>query len=138
MSLLLIDLDHFKRVNDNAGHAAGDAVLRIVAALFLHHARESDLVARLGGEEFAILLPHQDTSGAARAAEHLRAAVAAHDFSAIRPGMHVTLSIGVASWAPGMDRDQLLRCADAALYRAKDAGRNRVMLDGGSPPAVPA
>ncbi|HQX32436.1 MAG: GGDEF domain-containing protein [Dokdonella sp.] len=138
LSLLLLDLDHFKRVNDNAGHAAGDAVLRIVAALFLHHARESDLVARLGGEEFAILLPHQDTSGAARAAEHLRAAVAAHDFSAIRPGMHVTLSIGVASWAPGMDRDQLLRRADVALYRAKDAGRNRVMLDGGSPPAVPA
>lgn len=136
LSLLLLDLDHFKQVNDSAGHAAGDAVLRIVAALFLHHSRETDLVARLGGEEFAILLSHQDTSGATRAAEHLRSSIAAHDFSVIKPGLHVTVSIGIASWKPGMDHDQLLRSADVALYRAKGAGRNRVVSDSGPPPAI--
>ncbi len=128
LGLVLVDLDHFKRINDSAGHAAGDEVLRVVADVMRSHARPSDLLARIGGEEFALLLPAQAVDGAGRAAELLRAAVAVHDFSAVDPGLRVTLSAGVACWSPGQSSDDLLRHADQALYRAKAEGRDRFCL----------
>jgi diguanylate cyclase (GGDEF)-like protein len=127
LCLLLIDLDHFKRINDSAGHAAGDAVLLRAAREMAQHARATDFLARIGGEEFALLLPEQGTDGAQVVAEHLREAIAAVDYGAIAPGLHVTASIGIAMLREGEGRDPLLRRADTALYAAKNAGRNRVM-----------
>lgn len=128
LSLVLIDLDNFKRINDAAGHAAGDEVLRIVASIMKSHARASDLVARIGGEEFALLLPEQPEYGAQRASELLRNAIATHDFSTIHPGLSATISAGVATWSLEESYDDLLRHADQALYQAKAQGRNRICL----------
>ncbi|HEX5755905.1 MAG TPA: sensor domain-containing diguanylate cyclase [Arenimonas sp.] len=127
-ALVLIDLDHFKRVNDRYGHAGGDNVLRLLAHTMRRHARRTDLQARIGGEEFAWLLPGQDAAGASKAAELLRAAVAAQDCSAIDPQLVVTLSAGIAGWHPGCDADTMLRRADAALYQSKASGRDRVSV----------
>jgi diguanylate cyclase (GGDEF)-like protein len=127
LCLLLVDLDHFKRINDGAGHAAGDAVLRLAARTMAANARATDFVARIGGEEFAVLLPEQDFSGAFAAAENLRALVAGLDTTHIAPGLNLTASLGVAALRQGEGRDALLRRADAALYAAKNAGRNRVV-----------
>jgi diguanylate cyclase (GGDEF)-like protein len=127
LCLLLVDLDHFKRVNDSAGHAAGDAVLVRAAREMAGHARATDFLARIGGEEFALLLPEQDAPGAAVVAEHLRAALAALDYGGIWPGLRVTASVGIASLRGNEGRDALLRRADAALYAAKNAGRDRVV-----------
>ena len=128
LSLVLLDLDHFKSINDSVGHAAGDEVLRTVAAIMKSQARATDLVARIGGEEFALVLPEQSVDGAYRAADLVRAAIAAHDFSAICPGQSVTLSAGVACWAKGETCDELQRRADQAMYQAKADGRNRVYV----------
>jgi diguanylate cyclase (GGDEF)-like protein len=127
LCLLLIDLDHFKRINDSAGHAAGDAVLLRAAHEMARHARTSDFLARIGGEEFALLLPEQGAAGAHVVAEHLRAALAAIDYTSIAPGLRATASIGVAALREGEGRDSLLRRADGALYAAKNAGRDRVV-----------
>jgi diguanylate cyclase (GGDEF)-like protein len=127
LCLLLLDLDHFKRINDSFGHAAGDAVLRVAARTMAASARSTDFVARIGGEEFAVLLPEQDFSGAHAMAENLRALVAGLDTNEIAPNLRVTASLGLAVLRPGEDRDSLLRRADAALYEAKNAGRNRVV-----------
>jgi diguanylate cyclase (GGDEF)-like protein len=127
LCLLLLDLDHFKRINDSAGHASGDAVLRLAARTMAANARATDFVARIGGEEFAVLLPEQDFSGAFAAAENLRALIAGLDTSEIAPDLRVTASIGIAALRPGEGRDALLRRTDAALYAAKNAGRNRVV-----------
>jgi diguanylate cyclase (GGDEF)-like protein len=127
LCLLLLDLDHFKRINDSAGHAAGDSVLRLAARTMAANARATDFVARIGGEEFAVLLPEQDLSGAFAAAENLRAMVAGLDTGDIAPSLRVTASIGLAAVRPGEGRDALLRRADAALYEAKNAGRDRVV-----------
>lgn len=127
LSLALFDLDHFKQVNDRYGHAAGDEVLRRVAAIAGRCVREGDLVGRLGGEEFAILMPGATIEQAARAAERLRAAclqMSRRDDT----GPTVTISIGVASARPGSTTAALLREADAALYRAKAEGRNCLRL----------
>lgn len=131
LSLLLCDVDFFKRYNDTQGHAQGDACLKAVAqALRGCFGRAGDLAARIGGEEFAVVLPNCDVDGAVLAAERLRAAVSAlaipHAASEVAP--HVTLSIGVAQYDPAvMDRfDALFSQADLALYRAKHQGRNRV------------
>ena len=126
MCLLLVDLDHFKRINDTAGHAAGDVVLVRAAHEMARHARSTDFLARIGGEEFALLLPEQDLEGAQVVAEHLRAALAAVDYGDILPGLRVTASIGIASLREGEGRDALLKRADIALYAAKHAGRDRV------------
>jgi diguanylate cyclase (GGDEF)-like protein len=128
LCLLLLDLDHFKRINDSHGHACGDAVLRLAARTMAANARATDFVARIGGEEFAVLLPEQDGAGAQAVAENMRALVAGLDTTDIAPGMRVTASLGVAVMRPGEDRDSLLRRADAALYEAKNAGRDRVMM----------
>ena len=127
LSLLLIDVDHFKKVNDTHGHPAGDAVLRGVAAVARAQARETDLVARYGGEELAVVLPETDAAGARAIAERLRAAVESTAHATDQGALRVTVSVGVATWpGGGQNGDELLTTADRALYRAKQTGRNRV------------
>ncbi len=126
-SVLLVDIDHFKRINDQLGHAAGDEVLRQVAHTLMDQAREVDRVARYGGEEFCVLLPHTDHEGAVQAAERLRAAVLERTIAWQDGTLNVTVSTGVAcATLPTEAVDALLRRADDALYRAKAQGRNRV------------
>jgi two-component system cell cycle response regulator len=122
MSVLLLDLDHFKRINDTLGHQTGDAVLRAVAGVLDESCRPFDTPARYGGEEFAVVLPNTGEADGSAAAERLREAIAA---AAIEPA--VTVSIGLASYpADGRDGDSLVRAADEALYASKRTGRNRV------------
>ena len=132
MALLMIDLDHFKRVNDSYGHLVGDDVLRDVAALLTKTIRTTDMVARYGGEEFLVLLPETDDAGAAMFAERIREAVESHDFGgpADQPGLGLTTSVGVATFPAARIEsvEDLFARADAALYRAKADGRNRVRL----------
>jgi two-component system cell cycle response regulator len=130
LALLMVDLDHFKRVNDTHGHLIGDDVLRDMAALLRGLVRENDLVARYGGEEFVILLPETDDAGALAFAERVRTAVRAQPFAA-RPGeeaIALTASIGVAAFPAARIEtvEDLFARADAALYRAKADGRDRV------------
>ncbi len=130
-AVLLFDIDYFKKVNDTHGHAAGDDVLRELAARAMNCVRSADLVTRLGGEEFAVVMPEMDLAIAAGAAERLRAAVARAPFTIRESGIevHVTVSIGVTTIAPkGDDRDRMLKRADEALYSAKANGRNRVVV----------
>lgn len=127
ISLAVLDLDNFKRINDSFGHPIGDQALRHVATVLMSHARLEDTVARIGGEEFAVLMPDTDADQAARVVERLRRAVAANAL-ATDVGVHaITTSIGVSTLAPGMDSDMALRAADQALYEAKRQGRNRVV-----------
>jgi len=129
LALVMVDVDHFKRVNDTHGHPMGDAVLRHVAGLLARRVRRSDVVARYGGEEFVMLLPGSDAAAAARLAEELRAAIAAGSGAAIEPAppVTVTASFGVASFpVDAATEAALVEAADRALYRAKHAGRNRV------------
>ncbi len=133
LALLMLDLDHFKQVNDVHGHAMGDEVLIAFCRTLQPLLRREDCLGRLGGEEFAILLPETDKAGALEAAERFRAAVAASVVERQLEGMvhrvDVTTSIGVAVLAPGEARSEgLLARADRALYQAKAAGRNRVEL----------
>jgi diguanylate cyclase (GGDEF)-like protein len=130
--LALLDLDHFKRVNDRFGHPAGDRALRRFCELIQADARLNDVLGRLGGEEFALLLVQTDLSGAHRFADRLRATVARETAAG---EVALTVSIGLAQAAPGMSADELLRSADVALYSAKAAGRNRVAVYGELTPA---
>jgi two-component system, cell cycle response regulator len=129
-ALLLFDIDHFKRVNDSCGHGGGDEVLRQIARRALSSVRSADLVARLGGEEFAVVMPETDLVVAAAVAERLRAAVAEEPFVAAPEGIArpVTVSIGVTVARHGGDeRAKMLKRADDALYAAKSTDRNRVV-----------
>jgi ATP-binding cassette ChvD family protein len=129
LALLLVDVDHFKRVNDGHGHLAGDEVLRALATELRQQVRESDLVGRFGGEEFTVLLPGTAADGACRIAERLRASAGSLSFCVADARISVTVSIGVAVLGGhGGDLFELLAAADLALYRAKDAGRNQVRL----------
>ena len=121
LSIAILDLDHFKRINDTHGHKTGDAVLVGSAQALRSHLRAEDQLGRLGGEEFLILLPDTDADAAGHAAEKLRVELAA----APTP-VPVTVSIGLATW-DGEAPEDLLHRADEALYAAKDAGRDRVM-----------
>jgi diguanylate cyclase (GGDEF)-like protein len=125
LALALIDVDDFKLINDRWSHQAGDAVLKTLGRLLRAHARAADIVARYGGEEFAIVFPGTDVTTALAACERLRAEVAAHDWPALRSGLAVTLSIGLAG-RDGNIAALLMAAADAALYRAKAGGKNRV------------
>jgi diguanylate cyclase (GGDEF)-like protein len=127
LSCLMLDLDHFKQINDTFGHQAGDEVLRQVGGLLRCSVRVTDFVARYGGEEFTILLPKTGRSGAWRAAEKLRRSVEDHPFVAYQTDIRLTVSIGIASYTSFEDLDphQVLLAADMALYRAKGEGRNR-------------
>jgi diguanylate cyclase (GGDEF)-like protein len=132
----MIDIDHFKRVDDTYGHTVGDLVLERLADLFRLELRDIDTVARMGGEEFAVLLPITDGARALDVAERLRAIVAATSI-ALEQGLPltVTISVGVATLAAPADNiDTLLSHADNALYEAKHAGRNRVVAARPSPP----
>jgi diguanylate cyclase (GGDEF)-like protein len=124
-SLVLVDIDHFKRVNDQHSHVVGDGVLRLVADEMTRLSRASDLAARIGGEEFAVLLPATGPVEALAVAERLRASVAELDLSELADGLRITVSAGVAGSGKSGSRD-LLAAADAALYAAKRGGRNRV------------
>ena len=129
LGLLLVDLDDFKLVNDRFGHGTGDKVLRALSDVFRESLRDVDLAARLGGEEFAVLLPETDYSGAAGVAERLRASLASLELQdPDGQGFGVTASFGVAVYPEAQSVDELLRTADAALYRAKAEGKNRVAL----------
>lgn len=122
-ALLLLDIDHFKGINDVYGHSTGDKVLKDIVTLIQAHVRSSDTLFRYGGEEFALFLPETTLPGAAVVAEQVRHAVAAAGLLGDRP---VTISIGVTTLGPGESPDDCLRHGDAALYRAKNDGRNRV------------
>jgi diguanylate cyclase (GGDEF)-like protein len=126
LTLAVGDLDHFKIVNDRLGHAVGDEVLRQSAALMRQLCRSSDLVARIGGEEFALILPGMPRSAAIAFCESMRVAVETHDWRRVHPHLRVTLSIGLAQWDGRADVAELLQSADTHLYRAKREGRNRV------------
>jgi diguanylate cyclase (GGDEF)-like protein len=129
LSIAVVDLDHFKKVNDKYGHAGGDAVLRGFAELAADAMRTGDLVARLGGEEFAILMPSTNVGEAQLACERLRTMIANTRF-AVPSGdpIQVTISTGIALLVDGEERDRLVTRADDALYRAKESGRNQVQL----------
>lgn len=133
-AVAMIDVDHFKKVNDRHGHAAGDHVLQTLASLMADQLRLSDEVtSRFGGEEFAVILPGTHPPGARLAMERLRQAVQDHDFCVAGRRIPVTISIGIAIYDPGWtdnDPTALLAGADAALYEAKREGRNRVRLQG--------
>ena len=133
MSLVVFDIDHFKRVNDTHGHLAGDALLRQLAALVRGRIRREDIFARVGGEEFAVLLPEIEQLGAVQFADKIRRACEAASFHFEDVSIGVTLSLGVANLRPPYKTgDELYKAADAALYAAKQNGRNRVESD---PPA---
>jgi diguanylate cyclase (GGDEF)-like protein len=137
LSALLVDLDHFKQINDNYGHGRGDEVLAAAAEAMRSAVRESDFVGRYGGEEFLILLPGTDSEGALRSAELVRAAVGA--VSVPKVDRQVTTSVGVAVLGDdGIDGDTLVRSADRALYAAKSLGRDRVASAGAVPLSTPA
>ena len=125
----MIDLDHFKDVNDSHGHIVGDGVLRQLGDILRDEARSVDLAARSGGEEFVILLPDTDLEGAVVFAERLRKRVEEHDFAETGDPLRITVSVGVASASieGGLtEPESLIAKADEALYRAKNDGRNRV------------
>lgn len=126
---LAIDIDHFKQVNDTYGHEAGDMVLQQMAAVFTNYSRGGDYLFRLGGEEFLLLLVDTQPEEALQSAEKLCQQVASEPFHLLREhSLQVTISIGVAMFNGHPDYQSLLRRADAALYRAKNSGRNRVVL----------
>jgi diguanylate cyclase (GGDEF)-like protein len=139
LALLLIDVDHFKRVNDSHGHLIGDEVLRALAAELRQQVRESDVVGRFGGEEFTVLLPRTDAADAHGIAERLRASARRMSVAAADARIQVTVSIGVALLGQhGRDLFELLAAADVALYKAKDAGRDQVHVYAQTAPGAKA
>jgi len=126
IGVALIDVDHFKRINDTCGHDGGDAVLVQVAALLRERVRTQDLAARWGGEEFLLVLPETPRSGAALVAEAVRQAISQHTIAFADVAIRCTITAGVSDVPPGASFDAALKEADLALYRGKQAGRNRV------------
>jgi diguanylate cyclase (GGDEF)-like protein len=130
-SVMMLDVDHFKPYNDKYGHPAGDALLKKVAGVVKSSLRANDFAARYGGEEFLVLLPDQDQPGAVEVAERIRLRIAAETEDQENQRQAVTVSIGIATFPEGgQEVEPLLANADAALYRAKNAGRNRVITVG--------
>ncbi len=138
LSVVMVDVDHFKRFNDNHGRAAGDYVLFAVGKRLQRSFRPTDLVARYGGEEFVVILPRTVGENGCIAADRVRRAVAS-ELLTLEDGteVQVTVSMGVAALAAGQSAHQLLKAADRGLYQAKGAGRNRVATWGGIEPAPP-
>jgi len=125
-SLCMIDLDHFKRINDTYGHMMGDIVLKTIAQCIQNNIRSVDYLARYGGEEFALVLAYPTVQDSLKCAERLRQLCGALVFEGLPGSLHVTVSLGVALYEPPESVDELVRRADAALYRAKAGGRDRV------------
>jgi diguanylate cyclase (GGDEF)-like protein len=144
--VLMMDLDHFKQVNDLHGHLVGSQTIEIVGTLITRALRAGDVAARFGGEEFAAFLLDADSTQGLVAAERVRAAIEQHEFPATRHGateggetLRITISIGVAAWPEdACDPIELVELADTALYRAKHLGRNRVSSYSTPPPDAPA
>ena len=133
LCLLMLDIDYFKKINDTYGHAAGDEVLRSVAALIGKELRQHELLYRYGGEEFTVVLPAASEDAAAKLAERIRANIADHsvDVGSVNP-LNVTISIGISSYPHSASSvKELFDKADKALYEAKSSGRNRVHVSGG-------
>lgn len=129
LSLIMIDADHVKRINDQYGHSAGDVALRAIADACNSAVRESDVVGRFGGEEFIILLPHTKAAEAALVAERIRQTMLRDTCSWQGEKLDITLSLGVAEAGPANDTlDRLIKAADQALYEAKNGGRNRTVI----------
>jgi len=126
LSMMILDLDHFKSVNDAHGHLVGDEVLSLVASTVQETVRTADSAVRYGGEEFCVILPGTELAEAAQVSERLRAVIEAIDFSPLRQGLSITSSFGVATLDPSEQVHEWLRRADLALYAAKHGGRNRV------------
>ncbi len=126
LSLMLLDLDHFKHTNDEFGHLAGDYVLRRLAAVLKETIRREELLARYGGEEFVVVMPETEIGKAEQFAERIRGMIEKTEFEFDGRSVPVTMSVGVACLSSGMHRDRLVQAADEALYRAKAEGRNRV------------
>tara|TARA_R110002110_G_scaffold406421_1_gene626424 strand:+ start:244609 stop:245781 length:1173 start_codon:yes stop_codon:yes gene_type:complete len=125
-SAVMVDIDHFKRINDNFGHDTGDQLIRQIALLLQRLSRSSDVVARIGGEEFLLILPDTPLDAARALAERIRCAVGDHALLADNQRIPVTVSLGVASMNGGVDLDTLIQEANRAMYLAKRGGRNRV------------
>jgi diguanylate cyclase (GGDEF)-like protein len=127
LTVALIDLDHFKLINDRFGHTIGDKVLVEMARQLHENTRSSDVLARIGGEEFLVVFPDMPQAQALEVCERLRARVEKHDWGNVAEGLSVTLSVGV-SHAPPYELATLFDEADRAMYRAKHGGRNRVAV----------
>ena len=126
--LAMLDLDHFKRINDNYGHLAGDKVLKIIAGVLRKRLRGTDFIARFGGEEFVLLMPATEAVAGAKLLEKLRGFIEACPFHFKGEPVTITLSIGLSTFKAGEHSDLVLKRADQALYRAKHAGRNQVQI----------
>jgi diguanylate cyclase len=122
----ILDLDHFKRINDGYGHLAGDKVLKIIASQLEKRLRPSDFLARFGGEEFVLLLPHTQMADGLALLERLRLTIEQCPFHFKGEPVTVTVSMGITLFKLGERSDLVLKRADQALYRAKDKGRNRI------------
>ncbi len=130
LSLLIVDIDHFKRINDTFGHLAGDKALKALALRLLQRVREVDIVARYGGEEFVVIMPDTDLDKAYKVAEKLRSVVASAGFHYRKQPVNITISCGLASFREGDDPHTAFKRADEALYAAKQSGRNRTHREG--------
>ncbi|NTW59553.1 MAG: GGDEF domain-containing protein, partial [Nitrospirae bacterium] len=129
MTLLMIDIDNFKKVNDTYGHPAGDAILKEVGKCILRSIREPDLGFRYGGEEFAVILPSSDIPAGKVVAERMRALIEHYPFKIDQHVLRVTVSIGVASWPASAETiKDIISEADKALYEAKHNGKNQVVI----------
>ncbi|TLX56581.1 hypothetical protein DN824_15065 [Stutzerimonas nosocomialis] len=128
LSLIMLDLDHFKGLNDRHGHRGGDEALQRVVSRLKHHLRNVDMLFRYGGEEFLVLLSSTDAQDAALVGERLRATVDQHPFEVDGQPVHLSISLGSATYRPPESLEQLLQRADAALYSAKRSGRNRLSI----------
>jgi diguanylate cyclase len=132
-SLVMVDIDHFKRINDSYGHPFGDQVIRAVAQALAQLTQRQDMAARYGGEEFVLLLPETPLAGARDVAERIRGAIARGKIkrgAGNEPVGNITISAGVAQYVPGEDPTSIVARADRALYASKQGGRNRVTVDG--------
>lgn len=132
LSLLFLDIDNFKKINDTWGHPEGDLVLKGLADFLQNHVRHADMICRYGGEEFVVLMPQSTATQAFGLADRLREEIAATPFPLTRGEIHFTVSLGVATLEPHLSGEDLVKTADAALYRAKQLGKNRVCGPKGS------